>query len=127
MCGIAGILSRDGKDAIPLLRDMLEAIKHRGPNGAGIVASGKVSRGRTIGELDWNSLSGSLAMGHTRLAVVVGGAQGQQPLVSDDGQIFLLHNGEIYNHKTLRNHLKKHYHFATQTDSEVLIHSISEH
>jgi asparagine synthase (glutamine-hydrolysing) len=65
-------------------------------------------------------------MGHTRLAVV-GGAQGQQPLVSDDGQIFLLHNGEIYNHKTLRNHLKKHYHFATQTDSEVLIHSISEH
>ncbi len=126
MCGIAGILSRDDKDVVPLLRDMLEAIKHRGPDGAGIVASGKVSRGRTIGELDWNSLSGSLAMGHTRLAVV-GGAQGQQPLVSDDGQIFLLHNGEIYNYKTLRNHLKKHYHFATQTDSEVLVHLLSEH
>ena len=126
MCGIAGILNRDGKDVVPLLRDMLEAIKHRGPDGAGIVVSGKVSRGRTIDELDWNSLSGNLVMGDTRLAVV-GGAQGQQPLVSDDGHIFLLHNGEIYNHKTLRNHLKKHYHFATQTDSEVLIHSISEH
>ena len=41
MCGIAGILSKDGENVVPLLRDMLESIKHRGPDGVGIVASGK--------------------------------------------------------------------------------------
>lgn len=126
MCGIAGLLSKKGENVIPLLRGMLESIEHRGPDGAGVMASGKVCYAKTIAELDWDSLGGNLAMGHTRLAVV-GGSEGQQPLVSNDGHIVLLHNGEIYNYKALRSSLEKDYHFATQTDSEVLIHLLSQH
>ncbi len=126
MCGIAGLLSKKGENVIPLLRDMLESIEHRGPDGAGITASGKVCYAKTIAELDWDSLRGNLAMGHTRLAIV-GGSEGWQPLVSNNGEIVLLHNGEIYNYKALRSSLEKDYHFATQTDSEVLVHLLSQH
>jgi asparagine synthase (glutamine-hydrolysing) len=126
MCGIAGILSKEDENVVPLLRDMLESIEHRGPDGAGITTSGKVCYANTIAELDWDSLQGNSAMGHTRLAVV-GGQQGQQPFISNDGQIILLHNGEIYNYKALRTTLEKRYHFATQTDSEVLAHLLSKH
>jgi asparagine synthase (glutamine-hydrolysing) len=125
VCGIAGLLSKESENVIPLLRGMLESIEHRGPDGAGATVSGKVRYAETIAELDWDSLQGNLAMGHTRLAVV-GGSEGQQPLVSNDGQIVLLHNGEIYNYKALRSSLRKDYHFATQTDSEVLIHLLSQ-
>jgi asparagine synthase (glutamine-hydrolysing) len=86
MCGIAGLLGKKGENVIPLLRGMLESIEHRGPDGAGVMASGKVCYAKTIAELDWDSLRGNLAMGHTRLAVV-GGSEGQQPLVSNNGQI----------------------------------------
>jgi asparagine synthase (glutamine-hydrolysing) len=126
MCGIAGLLSKKGENVIPLLRGMLEGIEHRGPDGVGVMAPGKVCYAKTIAELDWDSLRGNLAMGHTRLAVV-GGSEGGQPLVSNNGQIVLLHNGEIYNYKVLRSSLEKDYHFATQTDSEVLVHLLSQH
>jgi asparagine synthase (glutamine-hydrolysing) len=126
VCGIAGLLSKKGENVVPLLRDMLESIEHRGPDGAGVTASGKVCYARTIAELDWDSLQSNLAMGHARLAVV-GGAEGWQPLVSNDGQIVLLHNGEVYNHKALRSSLEEDYHFTTQTDSEVLVHLLSQH
>jgi asparagine synthase (glutamine-hydrolysing) len=126
MCGIAGVLGKEEEDVVPLLRSMLESIKHRGPDGAGIVASGKVCRGRTVAELDWDGMEGYSAMGHTRLAIV-GGSQGQQPFVSNNGRLILLHNGEIYNYKALRRHLESRYHFDTQTDSEVLVHLLAEY
>ena len=126
MCGIAGVVSKEGEDVVPLLRGMLESIRHRGPDGAGITASGRISRGWSVEELEWDSMSGSAAMGHTRLAVV-GGLVGLQPFVSDDGRIILLHNGEIYNYRDLRRSLEDRHKFETQTDSEVLAHLLAEH
>jgi len=126
MCGIVGIMSKNNENVVPSLRGMLESIEHRGPDGAGIATSDEVSRGKTIDELDWDSMQGSSAMGHTRLAVV-GGQHGQQPLASNDRQIVLLHNGEIYNYKALRSSLENHYQFDTETDSEVLVHLLSRH
>lgn len=126
MCGIAGILSKKEENVIPLLGSMLERIKHRGPDGVGVTVSGRVYQGKTINEIDWDGLRGLSAMGHTRLAVV-GGSQGQQPFVSNDGQLVLLHNGEIYNYKDLRKHLENRYHFDTDTDSEVLVHLLADH
>jgi asparagine synthase (glutamine-hydrolysing) len=125
MCGIVGIVSKDEDDSVPLLHKMLESIKHRGPDGAGVVASNDVCRGDTLDELDWHNLHGSRAMGHSRLAVV-GGSHGQQPFVSDDGTLVLMHNGEIYNYRKLRKQLKSGHNFLTQTDSEVLVHLLSE-
>jgi asparagine synthase (glutamine-hydrolysing) len=126
MCGIAGILSKQDEDVVPLLRIMLEEIKHRGPNGAGATVSGRVYRGQTIDDIGWDGLRGFSAMGHTRLAVV-GGTHGQQPFVSNDGRLILLHNGEIYNYKNLRKRLENRYHFDTNTDSEVLVHLLADY
>ena len=125
MCGIAGISSKRDEDVVPLLRIMLEGIKHRGPNGVGVTVSSVVHRGQTIDDIGWDGLHGFSAMGHTRLAVV-GGTYGQQPFVSNDGQLILLHNGEIYNYKSLRKRLENHYHFDTSTDSEVLVHLLAD-
>jgi asparagine synthase (glutamine-hydrolysing) len=125
MCGIVGIVNKDEDDSVPLLRKMLESIKHRGPDGAGIVVSNNVCRGDTLDELDWQNLHGSKAMGHSRLAVV-GGSHGQQPFVSDDGTLVLMHNGEIYNYRELRKQLESNHNFLTKTDSEVLVHLLSE-
>jgi len=125
MCGIVGIVKKDDEDSIPLLHKMLESTKHRGPDGAGIVVSNTISRGETLDDLDWDNLHGSKAMGHSRLAIV-GGKRGQQPFVSDDGSLILMHNGEIYNYKKLRNELEKNHDFETQTDSEALVHLLSQ-
>jgi asparagine synthase (glutamine-hydrolysing) len=125
MCGIVGIVKKDDEDSIPLLHKMLESTKHRGPDGAGIVVSNKISRGETLDDLDWDNLHGSKAMGHSRLAIV-GGKRGQQPFVSDDGSLILMHNGEIYNYKELRKELEKSHDFETQTDSEALVHLLSD-
>ncbi len=126
MCGIAGILSKSGEDVVPLLRGMLESIKHRGPDGAGVATPSGICRSGAISELDWDCLEGHLAMGHVRLAVV-GGLLGQQPFVSHDGRLVLLHNGEIYNYEALRRSLKGRYRFDTETDSEVLVHLLAAH
>jgi asparagine synthase (glutamine-hydrolysing) len=125
MCGIVGIVKKDDEDSIPLLHKMLESTKHRGPDGAGIVVSNTISRGETLDDLDWDNLHGSKAMGHSRLAIV-GGKRGQQPFVSDDGSLILMHNGEIYNYKKLRKELEKNHDFETQTDSEALVHLLSQ-
>lgn len=126
MCGIVGIVQKEDEDAVPSLRKMMESIKHRGPDGAGATASGVVCRSGSIDGLRWEELYGNSAMGHTRLAVV-GGLQGQQPFKSNDGKLVLLHNGEIYNYKELRESLLKSYRFDTRTDSEVLVHLLSAH
>jgi asparagine synthase (glutamine-hydrolysing) len=125
MCGIVGIVNKEEEDSVPLLRKMLESTKHRGPDGAGIVVSNNVCRADTLDELDWDNLRGSKAMGHSRLAIV-GGSNGQQPFVSNDGSLVLMHNGEIYNYKELRKQLETNHDFQTQTDSEVLVHLLSQ-
>ena len=126
MCGIAGISSKTNENVVLLLRDMLESIEHRGPDGVGIAAAGKVLFAKTVAELDWDLIKASSAMGHTRLNVV-GGECGRQPFISNDERITLFHNGEIYNHQALRCYLENYYRFTSHTDSEVLIHLIAKH
>ncbi|MDP6101447.1 MAG: asparagine synthase-related protein [Dehalococcoidia bacterium] len=125
MCGIAGVVSADEEDVAPSLRLMLNAMRHRGPDGAGYLVGNKVCRADNIDGLDWENAHGPMALGHTRLAVV-GGAHGSQPFVCNGGPISLLHNGEIYNYQELRPELEGKHNFATATDSEVLAHLIGE-
>ena len=81
---------------------MAKAVRHRGPDW-----SGNFTANRTI-------------LAHERLSIV-GVGSGAQPLLNDDESLALAVNGEIYNHRILRKHLKKPYKFKTNSDCEVII------
>ena len=128
MCGIAGILSKNGQDVVPLVGSMLYCMVNRGPDGGGLVADGQIIKSDSISSmgLQLQKVSGRSVLGHTRLAIV-GGTCGAQPFCSCDGRIVLEHNGEIYNYKRIRERLVRHHKFTTITDSEVIVHLIEDH
>src|ERR671922_1674764 len=109
MCGIGAILDPAGAAGADGAERLVEALRHRGPDGDAI---------RRIGPV---------ALAHTRLAIIdVQG--GDQPLDSEDGQVTAIVNGEIYNHLELRAALEDRGHrFATRSDSEVVVHTYEEH
>src|SRR5919108_5741324 len=109
MCGLGAILDPAGATEAEGARRIVEALRHRGPDGHAI---------RRIGPV---------ALAHTRLAIIdVEG--GDQPLDSEDGHITAIVNGEIYNHRELRTGLEHRGHrFATHSDSEVVVHAYEEH
>jgi asparagine synthase (glutamine-hydrolysing) len=111
MCGISGIVGSDARfDAGPPLERLTGALAHRGPDGAGH----HFLAGRRAG------------LGHRRLSIV-DLACGDQPMTNEDGSVWLVYNGEIYNHLTLRSELERAGHrFRTHADSEVLIHGWEE-
>ena len=110
MCGIAGIVERDQRKPISSERllKMVRVLTHRGPDDEGYVGLPGVG----------------LAM--RRLAIVdVDG--GHQPFKSEDGEIHLVANGEIYNHLELRKMLIAHGHcFRSESDIEVLVHAYEQ-
>nr|OQO26529.1 Asparagine synthetase [glutamine-hydrolyzing] 2 [Rachicladosporium sp. CCFEE 5018] len=87
---------------------MGKQVKHRGPDWSG------------------NHTANNTILVHERLSIV-GVDTGSQPLLSPDGDISLAVNGEIYNHRILRNHLSKPYPFKTHSDCEVIIPLYQEH
>ena len=104
MCGIAGIVETEGRPADPsLLRAMTTLLRHRGPDGDGFVCRGPVG------------------LGHRRLAII-DLATGDQPMASDDGAIWIVFNGEIYNFRELRRELESAgARFKTSSDTEVIL------
>jgi asparagine synthase (glutamine-hydrolysing) len=126
MCGIAGVLSKKGSNAAPLVISMLASMANRGPDGAGMAVDGSIASCDSVAELRFQNVEGRSVVGHNRLAIV-GGACGGQPFRSCDGRLILAHNGEIYNYKELRKKLVKHHKFHTFTDSEVIIHLLEDH
>jgi asparagine synthase (glutamine-hydrolysing) len=105
MCGIAGEFNLDGRPVQPVvLRQMTDAIAHRGPDGEGFYTDGFIG------------------LGHRRLAVIDLSAAGHQPMISRDGNVVLVYNGEVYNFQELRIELEALGHvFHSQTDSEVVL------
>jgi asparagine synthase (glutamine-hydrolysing) len=106
MCGIVGIHG----EAPPqeLGRRMRDRLAHRGPDG-----EGEVSLGRA-----W--------LGHTRLAIVdLDG--GSQPLRTPEGELWMVGNGEVYNHRRLRAELLSEAEPLSRSDNEVPLHLIGEH
>jgi asparagine synthase (glutamine-hydrolysing) len=148
MCGIAGISQRQG--VLPeCLRRMAEALKHRGPDDEGyLFANLEHGRYDLVGGEDTPSevfssrypytpqgtvfdLSSAgrydLGLASRRLAIIDLSPAGHQPMCNEDGTLWIVHNGEIYNFVDLRRELEEKGHrFVSNTDTEVILHAYEE-
>ncbi len=110
MCGIAGIFAAPGQPAPDpsIARRMLATIRHRGPDQFGIYYDE-----RTV-------------LGNARLSII-DLESGQQPISNEDGTLWIVFNGEIFNYVELRQDLVKRGHqFSTHSDTEVILHLYEE-
>ncbi|MBA2506901.1 MAG: asparagine synthase (glutamine-hydrolyzing) [Thermoleophilaceae bacterium] len=110
MCGIAGVLRRDGTPADPVsLERAADAIAHRGPDDSGI------------------HVDGPAGLAHRRLSIVDLSAAGHEPMPNENETVWLTYNGEIYNSPELRRELESAGHtFFSDCDAEVLVHGFEE-
>ena len=111
MCGIAGILEigADGHVDPGVLRRMCDVMAHRGPDDDGFFTH------RRIG------------LGMRRLSIV-DLSTGHQPISNEDGSMWIVFNGEIYNHRSLREQLITRGHrYRTQSDTETIVHLYEEY
>lgn len=111
MCGICGKLYFDAQRPVEghdLIR-MMEVINHRGPDDEGVY------------------LSGPVGFGHKRLSII-DLSTGKQPISNENGTVWIVYNGEIYNYQGLREELvRKGHSFASQSDTEVIVHLYEEY
>ena len=109
MCGIAGIARRRPMGvSAELLERMAGAIRHRGPDGFGLHVDERIG------------------LANVRLSVI-DLARGAQPMTNEDGNVFIVYNGEIFNHLALRGELEARGHvFHTRSDTEVLVHAYEQ-
>lgn len=111
MCGICGKLALDPEGVVDerLIRDMARIMAHRGPDDSGFHVRGRVG------------------LGHRRLSIV-DLAGGHQPIANEDGTVWIVFNGEIYNHAELRPTLEsKGHRYKTRSDTETILHAYEEY
>ena len=63
MCGIAGILSKDGSNIVTDLRNMLDSISNRGPDGAGILAGNEIVQAAKLSDVQYQNMRGNIVLG----------------------------------------------------------------
>ena len=123
MCGIAGAVWNEPDKAVgqATLQRMIDVLRHRGPDGEGMYFDGLVAAASCAMPASRRAMPG-VALGHRRLAII-DLAGGKQPLSNEDGSVWVVFNGEIYNFRELRRRLEGAGHrFRTQSDTEVLVH-----
>src|SRR5215510_11918670 len=116
MCGIAGTVGPTaalaGEQAREIIKQMCDVIEHRGPDDWGFRVE--------------NLAESTLAIGMRRLSII-DVARGRQPISNEDGTVWIVFNGEIYNYRELREELIARGHrFATRSDTETIIHLYEE-
>jgi asparagine synthase (glutamine-hydrolysing) len=112
MCGIAGKVDLDGQTAVDpgLIQRMTDIMAHRGPDGSGV------------------HVSGAVGLGHRRLSILDLRPAGAQPMCNEDGTVWIVFNGEVYNFRELREELiGKGHEFRSTTDTEAIIHLYEEY
>jgi asparagine synthase (glutamine-hydrolysing) len=111
MCGIAGTIRFDGnatgEDREVVMR-MLALQRKRGPDGEGVYNDGPA------------------VLGHLRLSIIDLSEAGAQPMSNESGDVWVTYNGEIYNHRELRDSLQSRHCFRSASDTEVLVHGYEE-
>src|SRR5947208_710215 len=108
MCGICGVAGGEPAAGLDLVARMCDSMVHRGPDDAGIE------------QLD------GVTLGMRRLSII-DLAGGHQPMHNEDSTVWVVENGEVYNHRELREQLIAAGHtFVTQSDTEVLVHGYEQ-
>lgn len=116
MCGIVGAVVLDGGSfeiTASYLNQMRDAMRHRGPDGAGT----------------WISPDGRVGLGHRRLAIIDLTPSAAQPMCNEDGTLWISFNGEIYNHAEIRAELEAlggHRWKTSHSDTEVILHAFEQ-
>lgn len=106
MCGICGFVNQDDR---VLLNKMTRILKHRGPDDSG------------------DFLDDNVGLGHRRLSII-DVAGGHQPIHNEDGSIWVVFNGEIYNYQELKGRMdEKGHRFYTNSDTETIVHLYEEY
>ena len=112
MCGISGVVNCGSREVVA---SMNAVQAHRGPDDSGV----------------WEHRSpdyGYVGLGSQRLAILDLSASGHMPMSNEDGSIWVTYNGEIYNYRELRGELTaKGHRFASETDTEVVVHMYEEY
>jgi asparagine synthase (glutamine-hydrolysing) len=104
MCGIAGLFLRQQRAEEAVVRAMCAEIRHRGPDDEGV------------------HVDGGAGIGMRRLSII-DLSTGRQPICNEDGSVWVVFNGEIYNFEELRDDLvAKGHRFRTHSDTETLVH-----
>jgi asparagine synthase (glutamine-hydrolysing) len=139
MCGIVGIFEREGRRVDPqLLLAMTRTLVHRGPDEEGYFVNARKLAGWEAGKLNEairtldvhaenrQVPNGNVGLGHRRLSII-DLSSGQQPLCNEDGTVWVVFNGEIYNFQSLKSELEKKGHrFRTNSDTETIVHAYEE-
>src|SRR4051812_4300955 len=111
MCGITGVVNKSGEPvSSDLLSRMSHTMQHRGPDDHGTFTDT------------------CMGFGFQRLSIIdLGG--GHQPMSNEDGTLWIVFNGEIYNFQSLRDDMEKtgRHRFKTRSDTEVILHLYEEH
>lgn len=111
MCGICGklIFNESGMVEPSLIASMLDTIRHRGPDDEGIYIAPRIG------------------LGHRRLSIIDLNT-GHQPMSNEDGSVWIVFNGEIYNYQELQKELESKGHIIkTKSDTEVIVHLYEEY
>ena len=104
MCGICGFNWEDKE----LVKELSSTIAHRGPDASGFFVD-------------------KISLGHRRLSIIDLSSAGKQPMSNEEGDIWIVYNGEIYNFNDIRKWLESLGHkFKSNTDTEVIIHAYEE-
>ena len=116
MCGIVGILSFENSGfrvTTSLVTEMRDTMVHRGPDGAEV----------------WVSLSAKVGLGHRRLSIIDLSTCASQPMSNEDGSLWVVFNGEIYNHAEIRRELEAlggHVWKTNHSDTEMILHAFEQ-
>ena len=111
MCGIVGKVNFDPEQPVGAhqIRRMTVSLRHRGPDDAGVWTDGRIG------------------LGHRRLSIIDLSPNGRNPMSNEDGTIWIVFNGEVYNFHELRPSLEAAGHrFKSRTDTEVILHLYEE-
>ncbi len=111
MCGIVGIFGHEGSRSDAMVREMVKAIRYRGPDDSGV----------------WFDQQAGIVLGHARLSILDLSPDGHQPMLSASGRYVISYNGEVYNFAELRSELEvAGQKFRGHSDTEVMLAAFEE-